>query len=152
MKAEFVNPFLEATAVVFKDMLGVELIRGKTSIKQSPAPAQDIAIMLGVTGVVSGQIVYSVNIDTVYKIVQKLMPGVDDETIQEEYRDVMGELANMITGNALNIFLKQHSDLDVTVPMVVDIRSQEVSFKSNVTLGLNMYSQYGMLEVNIALS
>ena len=152
MKAEYVNPFLEATAIVFKDMLGVELIRGKTSIKQTPAPGQDIAIMLGVNGVVNGQIVYSVNIETVYKIVRKLMPGVPDETIQEEYRDVVGELANMITGNALNIFLKQHADLDVTVPMVVDVRSQNVTFKSSVTLGLNMYSEYGMLEINIALS
>lgn len=96
MKAEFVNPFLEATAVVFKDMLGVELIRGKTSIKQTPAPSQDIAIMLGVTGVVSGQIVYSVNIETVYKIVRKLMPGVDDTTVQEEYRDVMGDRKSVV--------------------------------------------------------
>ena len=90
------------------------------------------------------------NIETVYKIVRKLLPGIDAEAIRQEYRDVIGELANMITGNALNIFLAKNADLDVTVPMVVDAREGNLKFKDHTTLALNLYSRFGMLEVNIA--
>ncbi len=153
IKAEYVNPFLEAAALVFKDMLGVELMRGKTTIKDSPAPTNEIAIILGITGRVSGQVVFSMNMETAMQIIDKLMPGMDEATMQNEYKDVLGEVGNMITGNAINIFLKNHEDLDVTVPMVVDTRSgNPLQIKKNVTIGLNLYSKFGMLEVNIAFN
>lgn len=153
IKAEYVNPFLEAAALVFKDMLGVELMRGKTTIKDSPKPTNEIAIILGITGKVSGQVVYSMNMETALQVVEKLMPGVDRATMESEYKDVLGEVGNMITGNAINIFLKNHEDLDVTVPVVVDTRTtNEMGLKKMVTIGLNLYSTYGMLEVNIAFS
>lgn len=153
IKAEYVNPFLEAAALVFKDMLGVELLRGKTVIKDSPDPTNEIAIILGITGNVTGQVVYSMNMETAVKIVQKLMPGVEENVILNEYKDVMGEVGNMITGNAINIFLKNNADLDVTVPQVVDMRAgAPLNLKKNTTIGLNLYSSYGMLEVNIAIN
>ena len=151
MKAEYINPFLEAANLVFKDMLGLNLLRGKTTIKNNPMPGRDIAILVGITGQVNGEVVYAMNIETIHQIVLKLMPGIDAATIEREYRDVIGELANMITGNALNIFLAKNADLDVTVPMVVDVRTQELKLKDHTTLGLNLYSRFGLLEVNIAI-
>lgn len=151
MKAELVNPFLEAAALVFRQMLQLELIRGKTTIKQSPEPGHEVAIVIGITGEVKGTVVYSMNMDTVRKIVQKLMPGVAAAEIEKEYKDVMGEIGNMITGNALNVFIKNDKDLDVTVPRVVDMRNQKVNLHSGVTLGLNLYSPYGLVEVNICM-
>ncbi len=153
IRAEYVNPFLEAAALVFKDMLGVELMRGKTTIKESPEPTNEIAIILGITGKVTGQVVYSMNMETAVKIVEKLMPGMDPASLQNEYKDIMGEVGNMITGNAINIFLKNHEDLDVTVPQVVDTRvTPNLLLKKNVTIGLNLYSKFGMLEVNISMN
>ena len=45
MNAEYINPFLEAANLVFKDMLGLNLLRGKTTIKNNPMPGRDIAIL-----------------------------------------------------------------------------------------------------------
>jgi chemotaxis protein CheX len=42
IRAEFVNPFIEAASLVFKDSLKVELIRGKLKIKESPAPSHEV--------------------------------------------------------------------------------------------------------------
>ena len=151
MKAELVNPFLEAAALVFRQMLQLELVRGKTTIKQSPAPSHEVAIVIGITGEVKGTVVYSMNMDTVRKIVTKLMPDTTLAGIEKEYKDVMGEIGNMITGNALNVFIKNDKDLDVTVPRVVDLRKQKLSLNDGVTLGLNLYSPYGLVEVNIAM-
>lgn len=151
MKAEFVNPFLEGTIHVFNQLMQEPVIRGRTSIKKSPAPSHEIAIVFSVTGAASGQIVYSMNAETAYKIAEKLMPGTDRATIEKEYRDVLGEIGNMITGNALNVFYKTSKEVDPSVPYVMDMRSQTGNFPDRQTLGLHLYTRVGMLELNIAL-
>ena len=151
MNAAYVNPFLHSATLIFKQMLGQNLLRGKTSIKKSTTPGRDIAIIVGIVGSVTGQVIYSMNIETIYSIVRHLMPGIDANSLESEYRDVIGELANMITGNAINTFLEKNTDLDLTVPQVVDTRKQTLKYKEAVSLGLNLYSEFGMLEVNVQM-
>jgi len=152
LKAEYVNPFLEATNLVFKSMLGVEMLRGRTAVKEGPAPAYNIAIVITIKGKAAGQIIYSMNQHTAFKIAKKLMPGADEASIRKEFRDVLGEIANMITGNALNIFNKTAEDIDLSVPMVVDTKVTKMNFKTALTIGLNLYSPFGIVEVNIAMN
>ena len=102
-------------------------------------------------GAVEGQIVYSMNAETAYKISQKLMPDSDRATIEKEYRDVLGEIGNMITGNALNVFYKTSQEIDLSVPYVMDTRTQTANIQERQTLGLHLYTRVGMLELNIAL-
>jgi chemotaxis protein CheX len=151
MNADFINPFLEAAALVYNDILKQELVRGKSIIKKSPEPGHDIAILLKTKGDASGSIVFSLNIEAVYKIVRKLIPGATDETIALEYRDVMGEIANMITGNAMNIFLNKKKHVDISVPAVVDTRTRQLELPNQTTLGMRMYAPIGILEINICM-
>ncbi|MCX7680189.1 MAG: chemotaxis protein CheX, partial [Spirochaetes bacterium] len=58
INAEYVNPFLEAASAVFKSMLGVDLRRGKLCIKEYPEPSHEVAIIIGITGAVTGEVVY----------------------------------------------------------------------------------------------
>lgn len=151
MKAEYVNPFLQAASLVFSQLLQVNLIRGKTSIKTVLNPGQEIAIYIDVTGPVTGRVIYSLTADAARKIFDRLMPGGSDQTFEQEYRDVLGEVANMITGNALNIFLSRNEFLDVSVPVVVDTRTTPFPTRNETCLGLNMYSPLGLIDINIAL-
>ena len=145
------NPFLQGAVLVFRDLLQEEIIRGRTLVKKTPAPSHEIAILLNVTGSVHGEVIYSMNAESAYRIAEKLMPGTDRSSIEKEYRDVLGELGNMITGNALNIFLNRQKDLDMSVPYVIDMRTQTLKVQDKTTLGLHLYSRLGMLELNIAL-
>lgn len=149
MKAEYVNPFLQAASLVFNQLLQVDLIRGKTVVRNSLAPGQEIAIYIDVTGPVNGRVIYSMTYDGARKIFEKL--GGAPESFDQEYRDVLGEIANMITGNALNIFLSRNEFLDVSVPVVIDTRTTPFPAKNGTTLGLNMYSPLGMIDINISL-
>jgi len=47
INAEYVNPFLEAASAVFKQLLNVDLRRGKLVIKDVPQPSHDVAIIIG---------------------------------------------------------------------------------------------------------
>jgi len=151
INAEYVNPFLEAAGVVFKSVLNVELRRGKLVIKESPAPSMDISIMIGITGGVTGEVVYSMPFNMVYKIAEILAPGLSPEQIKFEYKDIVGELANMITGNAMNLFASTGKTIDMTTPTVVEGKEVTITMIKQTTLGINLYSPMGQLEMNIAL-
>jgi chemotaxis protein CheX len=150
VKAEYINPFLVATSNVFRDLLKVQLVRGRTLIKKTPAPSHEIAIFVGVKGKNPGQVIYSMNLETIYKIASRLMPGADTAELKKEWRDMIGEVANMITGNAMQMLIAGDAGLDLTVPMVVDIRKQAPEIPPMPTIGLNFYAPFGLIEANVA--
>ncbi len=151
INAEYVNPFLEAASAVFKSILNVDLRRGKLVIKESPIPSMNVAIIIGITGGITGEVVYSMEFNMVYKIASILAPGLSEEQIKVEYKDIVGELANMITGNAMNLFATSGKTIDITTPTVVEGKSFTITMIKQTTLGINLYSPMGQLEMNIAL-
>lgn len=151
INAEYINPFLEAASVVFKSILNVDLRRGKLIIKENPIPSLDVAIIIGITGGVTGEIVYSMSYQMVYKIAEVLMPGLSEEQMMNEYKDIVGELANMITGNAMNLFASTGKVIDMTTPTVIDGKNFNITMIKQTTLGITLYSPMGQLEMNIAL-
>jgi chemotaxis protein CheX len=151
INAEFVNPFLEAASAVFKKILNVDLRRGKLVIKESPIPSLDVAILIGITGGVTGEVVYSMGYNMVYKIAQALVPGLNEEQVKGEYKDIIGEMANMITGNAMNLFANSGKRINMTTPTVVEGKDFTITLIKQTTLGINLYSPMGQLEMNVAL-
>jgi len=151
INAEYVNPFLESASAVFKSILNVDLRRGKLIIKESPEPSMDISIIIGVTGGVTGEVVYGMGMPMVQKIADILAPGLSPEQVKSEYKDIIGELANMITGNAMNLFASSGKSIDITTPTVVEGKDVTITMIKQTTLGINLYSPMGQLEMNIAL-
>jgi len=151
INAEYVNPFLEAASAVFKSVLNIDLRRGKLIIKEHPQPSQDVAILIGITGSINGEVVYSMAYPMVQKIAEVLSPGLTPQQIELEYKDIIGELANMITGNAMNLFAYSGKTIDITTPTVVSGRDFTITLMKQTTLGINLYSPYGQLEMNVAL-
>jgi chemotaxis protein CheX len=154
VNAEYVNPFLKAASSVFKSVVGVDLRRGKLVVKDKPLPSHDVAIIIGITGGVQGIVIYSMSMGMVYKIADILMPGLSKEQIDIEWKDIMGEFANMITGNAMNLFTDINNSMQrisITTPTVVEGKDYTISAIQQTTLGINLYSPMGSLEMNVAL-
>jgi chemotaxis protein CheX len=151
INAEYVNPFLEAASAVFKSILNVDLRRGKLVIKESPIPSMNVSIIIGITGGVTGEVVYSMEFNMVQKIASILAPGLSEEQLKSEYKDIVGELANMITGNAMNLFATTGKQIEITTPTVVEGKEVQITMIKQTTLGINLYSPMGQLEMNIAL-
>ena len=82
INAEFVNPFLESASAVFKAILNVDLRRGKLVIKENAIPSLDVAIIIGITGGVTGEVVYSMGYNMVKKVSEILAPGLNEEQIK----------------------------------------------------------------------
>ncbi|MBN1498537.1 MAG: chemotaxis protein CheX [Spirochaetes bacterium] len=151
INAEYVNPFLEAASAVFKQIINVDLRRGKMIIKENPEPSHDVAIIIGITGSINGEVVYSMGYNMVTKIAEILAPGMTESQVKAEYKDIVGELANMITGNAMNLFAYSGKQIDITTPTVVNGQDFTITLVKQTTLAINLYSPMGQLEMNVAL-
>lgn len=151
LNAEYVNPFLEAASAVFKQILDIELRRGKLTVKEMPEPSHEIAIIIGITGAVNGEVVLSMGMNMVNKICQILSPGLSEDQIKMEYKDIIGEVSNMITGNAMNLFAYSGRRIEMTTPTVVEGKDFTITLIKQTTLGINLHSPFGQLEMNVAL-
>jgi chemotaxis protein CheX len=151
INAEFINPFLEAATGIFKSVLNADLRRGRVQIKEQTNPTHKVAIIIGITGDASGQVVFNMSEDAAIKIARHLSPQMSPSELRVEFPDIIGEIANMVVGNAMNLFTSKGTSLDMTPPSVITGQNISVKFIRQTTLGINLYSLFGPLEVNIAL-
>ena len=64
MKVEFVNPFIEAACEVLESELGGEAQRGEVRLQKSAITTDEVTALVGVTGTVSGLVLYSMSLAT----------------------------------------------------------------------------------------
>ena len=153
INAKFVNPFIDAGMNVVKQIAGIEVRRGHLSYKGQPEPSYGVSIIIGVYGHLAGQVVYSMRAEVADKIVEKMLGG--NKSLKERkelFVDTLGELANMITGNATSILsAKQDLALKITTPVIATGDNINVTLVMHPTLVLGLYTQYGPIEISVAL-
>ncbi len=147
---DYINPFLSGANKVFNELLKVDLKKGKVSVVEEPRPMHDVLIKIGVQGKANGYVLYSLGFNTVSKIADVLSPGISEKALKSEYKDIIGEFANMITGNALGHLSKKGIDISTPVIMHKDDMDDSEWSKRTVFV-LKQYSPYGQLETTIVL-
>lgn len=152
MKAEFANPFIRAAVKVFQQELNVKLSRTDLSKKASAAPSHPISIIIGVTGLVRGQVVYSMDGNFAFEVAKSMLPGKLPAEIKKLVNSAVSEIANMVTGSASIELAGENNTIYITPPAVFSGANLEVDFLSIPTVSLGFLSQIGALEINVALT
>jgi len=101
--ANLVVAFVKAGKNVWSTMAAVEATVGKPYLKQDDRPGHDVSGMVGFSGEVAGNVVVSFSEQTARKVVEAFC-GMPMETNSEDFADAIGELCNMIAGNAKKDF------------------------------------------------
>ncbi|MBI5582935.1 MAG: chemotaxis protein CheX [Deltaproteobacteria bacterium] len=99
MKVELINPFLEATVSVIKTMAFVDIQAGQPFIKKGTVSRGDISGVVGMTGETEGSMSLTFSQECICHIVSNMF-GERISDITEEVKDAVGELTNMISGDA----------------------------------------------------
>ena len=152
MKAEYANPFITAAAEVFEKEAGVKLSRKDIKLKASAAPSFPICIILGTTGAIRGQVVYSMDESFAYELTKKMLPGKLPNDLKKLVNSAVSELANMITGRASIDLAGDHAVIHITPPAVFTGTFYSVDFLAIPTITLGFLSPIGGFEINIALT
>ena len=152
INSDIVNPFITAGMNVVKQITGIEVRRGHLSYKGQPEPSYGVSIVIGVYGFLVGQAVYSMKTELASRLLDKMLGDVSPREKRELFVDTLGELGNMITGNATAI-LNQKKDyaLKITTPAIVTGENLSVDLVVKPTLVLGLYTQYGPIEISVAL-
>jgi len=105
---EQINPaliaaFVKSTKNVLSTMVGIESTIGKPIIKVAESPSYDVSGIVGFTGEITGSVVVSFKEDCALGIVSAFTME-EYEVHTEDFADAVGELCNMIAGNAKKDF------------------------------------------------
>ncbi len=103
MKAAYINPFIQAVTGLFATMIAKPIRLGPPALKKEPVASHAISSVIRIDGPASGCVVVSFPETVALSLASALL----DETlvaIDAVCLDALGEIANMIAGNAKNAF------------------------------------------------
>ena len=151
MKAEYANVFIRSAVHVFKKELNINMSRQSLVKKNAPIPGLPVCIVLGITGHVRGQVVYSMDKSFAQDITHNMLPNKLPHELKSYVNSAVGEIGNMITGQASIEMAGQDKILNLTPPVVFSGSHIVFDFLEMPTVSLRLLSEMGMLEINIAL-
>lgn len=151
MKAEYLNPFIEASQAVLKTILNTEIELGKIYLKSSPFSVSYVIIMIGVVGKIKGQVCLEMTTETSRKIASVMMGGMTVIEMDEISSSAISELGNMIMGNTCTIFSKNEVYVDITPPTILTGDKIRISNKiATISIPL-MIQSYGNININVTV-
>ena len=125
MDANIINPFINATINVLETMAFVKARPGKPYLKKDDTARGDVTGVIGVTGVAHGTISVTFEEDSILKIVSNMF-GESIQTLDHEVADAVGELTNMISGQARMELEKKGKVFEAAIPSVITGKGHKI--------------------------
>jgi len=118
MDVELAKPFIKAAIDVLSTMAFIKPEVGRPYIKKNNVAAGDVSGMVGITGDQSGSVSLSFSKGCAVAIVKNML-GDEIEDIMQDVKDAVGELTNMISGQARAGLAEQGLIFQGSTPTVV---------------------------------
>ncbi len=149
MDVSYVNPFITATIQCFKKMVFVDISPQKPSLKSEPYPLYDISGVIGLSGDAQGSISLSFPQDVAIKTISSML-GCKITEKSPEFCDGIGEIANIIAGNAKRDLSKYN--LSISLPNVIIGKGHLISGQSDCpTIIVPFSSSFGIFSMEVVL-
>ena len=118
MDVKLVNPFINATINVLETMAFISVNAGKPYLKKDSVAVGDVTGVLGLTGVANGTISVTFEEKCILAIVSNMLGETVKET-NNEIADAVGELTNMISGQARRELGEMGKVFKAAIPSVI---------------------------------
>ncbi|RLW68841.1 MAG: hypothetical protein B6D68_02935 [spirochete symbiont of Stewartia floridana] len=148
---EYTSHLVRSTEMIFEEEAHLDLKRKDIERKNELAPAKPITIVIGVSGSVNGQIVFSMERDFAYLVTEAMMVNGNPDEVGQMVNSAICEIANMITGRATIEWAGDDGRITVTPPAIFIDSDMEAEFLQVPTVSLNFASEIGALEIDLAL-
>lgn len=99
MNVELAKPFIKAAVDVLSMMAMISPKPGKPYVKKSKTAVGDVTGLVGITGDMNGTISISFTKNCAVTIVKNML-GDDIQDILQDVQDAVGEITNMVSGQA----------------------------------------------------
>ena len=125
MDAGLINPFINATLNVLETMAFVKAQAGKPYLKKDDIARGDVSGIIGITGDAHGTMAVTFDEGGILKIVSNMF-GEEMTELNSEVADAVGELTNMISGQARRELEEKGRLFDAAIPSVVTGRGHRI--------------------------
>ena len=152
MDVKIINPFLIAAVNVMKTMANVEPVPGKPFVKKESMAMGDVSAIIGITGVAQGSMALTFTESCIVGLASSLM-GMTFTDMNDEVKDAVGELTNMICGDARRRLSEAGITLQAGIPTIVAGKSHSIThIASGPRLAVPFQTQWGSFIVEVAFN
>ncbi len=128
MNVEFINPFIKATMNVLETMAFGKPRVGKPYLKEGDNAIGDVSGMLELDANgsgVKGSLAVTFTEKAILKIISNML-GEEHDHINDEVRDAVGEITNMISGQARKELSEKGHSFEASIPKAVAGRGHTI--------------------------
>jgi len=150
VKVEIINPFIQAAREVLETELGAEPERGDLHVQKSAFTTDEVTTVVGITGQVSGIVLYSMSLVTAIGLVSRMM-GQEFTEFDALAQSGIGELGNVITGRAGVLLSDAGYQTNITPPALVIGQGTMITTLDLNRLVFPLQTDVGPLEVQVVL-
>lgn len=134
IELNFVMPFVESTHHMFDMMIHQKITRKEVYVKKNYVMFGDISGTIGLSGKINGTGAISLPGPVALKCINNMVGSeVATSIYDEEVHDGVGELINMIAGNAKTALSPTEFAIDFTLPTIISGRGHELYHKQGTT-------------------
>lgn len=115
---KYIQPFVDVCVNVFKEFIGAELVTERPHfIDKNDIHQWDVSAVIGLTGEARGAVVISMKANLACRLTS-MLTGSDHNAMDDEVIDAIGEIINIIAGNAKR-GLEESFKLVISLPTIV---------------------------------
>ena len=152
MNVEYINPFVEASQAVLQQVAGIEAKLGNIFLKSSPYASDSVAIIVGLTGKIRGQVIFTMSKKVAMSIASGMMGGMLVTELDEISKSAISELANMILGNTATLFYNRGKYIEITPPSFLMGDNMQISSNKIETVCVPLLlDNDGVIELDISI-
>lgn len=151
MNVAFINPFIESTLRSLDMMAGIAAEKSGLAIKEDLITTFDISSIIGITGEVTGSIIISVPAGLACKIASNMLME-EVVALDQRVEDAIGEIGNIVVGDARRILIQDGHQVSISVPTVVVGKGHKISRTGDIPcIAIPFQTPHGEFEVNVGL-
>ncbi len=130
MDVTIINPFINATINVLETMAFMKVNAGTPYLKNNNVAVGDVSGVLGLTGIANGTVAVTFEEKCILKVVSNMF-GETMSELNNEIADAVGELTNMISGQARKELEEIGKVFRAAIPSVITGRNHSIVHYTN---------------------
>ncbi|HNX95419.1 MAG TPA: chemotaxis protein CheX [Holophaga sp.] len=151
MNVAYVNPFIESTLRSLDMMAGIKADKTGLALKEDLITTYDISAIIGLTGETSGSIIISMPEKLACKVASNMLME-EIPALNKSVEDAIGEIGNIVVGDARRALIQEGHSLNISIPTVVIGAGHKISRSGDVPcIAIPFTTSFGDFEVNVGL-
>ena len=126
MDVKLINPFIDATKSVLETMASIKARPGEPYLKKEKVARGEVTGVIGLTGEVGGTLSVSFTEASILSVVSNMF-GEEMKEMNEEIKDAVGEITNIISGQARKKLEEYGRSLKAAIPTVITGKNHTIT-------------------------